>query len=105
MGGDAEDGDGGLVSDLAGGFEAVHDGHLNIEEDDVEVARVEEFERLGAVFGESHEAALFVEECHEEALVGGVVFGQKNAKAGQAGSGLLFRSGSWGWSADFEGHL
>jgi hypothetical protein len=76
MGGDRDDGGlgvEGVVADRLGGADAVHDGHLDIHEDDVERLALGQVDRLLAVLAHHHLGHHLLEHGGDELEVGGVV--------------------------------
>ena len=66
-----------------GSFEAIHLGHLNVHQNQVDGVLFEHGERLPAVGGGNHGVAAFLEQFGGESEINGIVLGQKN------GSGIL----------------
>jgi len=82
VGGEGDDvglGAGVFLADAAGGFEAVHFGHVAIHEDDVEGGLLEGFEGFEAVGDAVGFVPEFLEEKGGDALVDGVVFDDEDA--------------------------
>ena len=69
-----------LGAEAAGAFEAVHDGHLDVEQEGVETFARDGVERLGAVEGEGGRVAELLKEKRGHALVHGVVLDEENAQ-------------------------
>jgi hypothetical protein len=59
-------------------FEAVHDGHLDIHQDDVEYLFLQNGERGAAIGGELDGVACPLEQTHREFLIDGIVFDQQD---------------------------
>ena len=67
-----------LGPDAAGGFEAVHLGHLDVHQDDVVRQLADRFDRFEPVRGDVGAVAQRLEHEHGDLLVDGVVLGQQD---------------------------
>ena len=65
------------------GFEAIHDGHVDIEENEVEIVTQQSVERFTAVGGLRDHRALRLQEEPHDLPVDRVVIGEQNARAAQ----------------------
>lgn len=103
VGGEGDDPGTGIVglegvatAELAGGLEAVHPGHLDVEEDDVEGdagGDVEDFQAIADEFGM---IAKTLEEKGDDALVYEVVLGDEDAEGAIGGDGAGFEGSGMG---------
>ena len=48
------------VTDGGGGLEAVHAGHLDVHQNDVECLLLIEFDRVTTIFGDRHRMSIFL---------------------------------------------
>lgn len=71
------------AADLAGSFQAVHVGHLDIHKNEVEGIAVECGESLGATCGGVHLAAKLFEQEAGEPEIDGIILNDQNAEAGR----------------------
>lgn len=78
---------GGMGAEVAGGFEAVHLGHLDVHEDDVVGLALDGGEDLEAVGGEVGAVAEAGEHVEGDLLVHDVIFGEED----------VFGVSLWGW--------
>lgn len=91
-----EEGAGGLslegFEDFFGGGNAVHDGHLDVEEDEVVGEVASGVEGLEAVFDEGGMDAAAVEDELDDLAVVGVIFGDEDFEVAEffCGPGLVF---------------
>ena len=83
-------------TDFGGSFEAAHDGHLDVHEDNVVVAFFDGFEGLEAVVGDRDTVVIFFEDLDGETLIDFIIFGKEDVE----GFGVV---GNGGCSAAFEG--
>ena len=89
VGGHGDDGQprqAGVAADVAGGLEAVHLGHLEVHQDQVEGVRgagLQHGDGEAPVVGHLHGGALLFEQAPGDELVDVVVFDQQDAQAGQ----------------------
>lgn len=88
--------DGVLGAEAAGAFEAVHDGHLHVEEDYVVGVAGDGGEGFGAVEGVGGGVAEFLEEEAGDALVYGVVLDEEEAEGVAEGVGGVEGGGGLG---------
>jgi len=63
-----------------GGFEAVHFGHLDVHEDEIEVLQGEKFHGFFSGLGNRDGVTVFFEEADGQELIDSVVFGEKDFK-------------------------
>ena len=82
---------------MRGGLEAVHLGHLDVEEDDGELVRQEPFERLAPRLRLDQVLAQALEHCLQGHQVGRLVVDQKNVDpvVGHRGSGAAGQRGGF----------
>lgn len=99
LGGDAgSDGDDGgmallafAAADLAGGFQAIHAGHLDVHKDDVEAGVFQDGQGFGAAGGGLDGTAQLFEQETDEAEIDEVVLDDKDAEAGWRGGDFFGR--------------
>lgn len=90
---------GGKGADAAGGLVSVHAGHLDIHEDDVELAALKRADGLGSVGDDVGLVAEAAEGELGDALVHGVVLGEQDGQRhGVAGAGVARLGGGRGGS-------
>lgn len=96
VGGHRDDPDAGaLRAQAAGGFVAVHLGHLAVHEDDVVGLAFEGFEDLKAVGGAVRLNADFQKLADGDFLIHGIVFGEKDSRACEFGNGFGSKASIW----------
>lgn len=78
---------------LAGGLEAVHLGHLDVEEDDVEGGAGGDVEHLESIADDLGLVAKALEEEGDDAFVDEVILGNKDAEGALGGDGVMANGG------------
>ncbi len=65
-----------LLADLGGSLETIHDGHLHVHEDDIELLALQCFDSLATIIGNHDNVPLLFQQRDSKPLVYYIVFSE-----------------------------